>query len=238
MDLEYISPGLEEMAGFLGVWQKWLVGLDPRITMNISMYNSPQDGLGIFGRGLFYGSAEEAAFILNPFERDGAVLSYEELSFYQAMEKIQSSYPDSEKFQSTGRFVQRMYGAKERMQIAGLIAERAEGSVYAAVTVYALGGKIREVSPVSTAYFFRDASYIMGIQSVWEDDCYGEINRRWLYPRFQYIKGLTEGSYVNFPYNWLPDYEEEYYGENVCRLRQTESRYDPLHVFSFPQAIR
>ncbi len=29
-------------------------------------------------------------FILNPFERDGAVLSYEELSFYQAMEKIQS----------------------------------------------------------------------------------------------------------------------------------------------------
>ena len=226
------------MAGFLGVWQKWLVGLDPRITMNISMYNSPQDGLGIFGRGLFYGSAEEAAAVLNPFERDGAVLSYEELSFYQAMEKIQSSYPDSEKFQSTGRFVQRMYGAKERMQIAGLIAKQAEGSVYAAVTVYALGGKIREVSPVSTAYFYRDASYIMGIQSVWEDDRYGEINRQWLYPRFQYIKGLTEGSYVNFPYNRLPDYEEEYYGENVCRLRQTESRYDPLHVFSFPQAIR
>lgn len=71
VELEYISPGLEEMAGFLGVWQKWLVSLDPRITMNISMYNSPQDGLGIFGRGLFYGSAEEAAFILNPFEWDG-----------------------------------------------------------------------------------------------------------------------------------------------------------------------
>ncbi len=105
------------------------------------------------------------------------------------------------------------------MQIAGLIAERAEGSVYAAVTVYALGGKIREISPVSTAYFFRMRLISWGIQSVWEDDCYGEINRRWLYPRFQYIKGLTEGSYVNFPYNRLPDYEEEYYGENVCRLR-------------------
>lgn len=236
--LEYTKPGLEEMAGFLGVWQKWLVGLDPRITMNISMYNSPQDGFGIFGRGLFYGSAEEASVILNPFKRDGAVLSYKELSFFQAMEKIQSSYPDSEKFQSTGRFVQRMYGAKERMKIAGLIAERAEGSVYAAVTVYALGGKIREVSPVSTAYFYRDASYIMGIQSVWENDCYGEINRQWLYPRFQYLKSITEGSYINFPYNRLTDYEQEYYGENVCRLRQTESRYDPFHVFSFPQAIR
>nr|WP_314465011.1 BBE domain-containing protein [uncultured Clostridium sp.] len=36
----------------------------------------------------------------------------------------------------------------------------------------------------------------------------------------------------------LPDYEKEYYGGNVCRLRQTESRYDPIHVFSFPQAVR
>ncbi|WP_375340431.1 BBE domain-containing protein [Lacrimispora amygdalina] len=34
------------------------------------------------------------------------------------------------------------------------------------------------------------------------------------------------------------DYEKEYYGGNVCRLRHTESRYDPVHVSSFPQAVR
>ncbi|MGC6174852.1 FAD-dependent oxidoreductase [Lacrimispora sp. 38-1] len=236
--LEYTKPGLEEMAGFLEVWQKWLVNLDPRITINASMYNSPEEGLGIFGRGLFYGSAQEAAVILKPFERDGAVLNYRELSFFQAMEIIQSTYPEYEKFQSAGRFVHRMYGAEERRKIVTLIKKRAEGSVYAAVSVYALGGKVREISPVSTAYFYRNASYIMGIQSVWEDDCYEESNRRWLYPRFQYLKGLTEGSYINFPYNRLPVYEKEYYGGNVCRLKQTESRYDPIHVFSFPQAVR
>lgn len=236
--LEYLNSSPETMACFLNTWQKWLIGLDNRITINASLYNSAVDGMGIYGRGLFYGSSEEAEKLLKPFELSGATLYLREMTFLEAMEKIQDAYPDSEKFQSTGRFVSRKYNSKEIETIVELIGQRAAGSVFAAVSVYALGGKVSEVTSKSTAFYYRDAEYIMGIQSVWEEDQYAEINRCWVNDKFQCLKRLTDGSYVNFPYNCLPDYEEEYFGGNACRLSQVQRKYDPLNVFTFPQAIR
>lgn len=238
IELEYLDASSSVMARFLNIWQEWLTALDQRMTINASLYNSGDDGKGIYGKGLFYGSASEAAQILQPFEMSGVALSLKEMSFLEAMQQIQDVYPNSEKFQSTGRFVNRKYSMKELTIIAQLIDERAKGSVYCAVSVYALGGKVKEVGRECTAFYYRDASYIMGIQSVWEEDRYASINRFWLYKKFQYLKQLTSGSYVNFPYNCLADYEEEYYGENMCRLRQIARQYDPLNIFSFPQAIR
>lgn len=236
--LEYLDASPSAMAEFLNTWQKWLVGLDPRITVNASLYHSAEDGKGIYGRGLFYGSASEAAQILKPFERIGVTLSLEEMTFSEAIQTIQDAYPDSEKFQSTGRFVNRNYSMEEIETIVDLIRQRAEGSVYAAVSVYALGGKVSEINRRDTAFYYRDSAYIMGIQSVWEEDRYASANRYWLNERFQYLKQLTVGSYVNFPYNCLTDYEEEYYGGNVPRLQKIARRYDPMNVFSFPQAIQ
>lgn len=236
--LEYLDASPSQMASFLNIWQKWLVNLDPRMTVNASLYNSSEDGMGIYGKGLFYGSTAEAAQILKPFKRSGATLSLEEMTFLEAIEKIQDAYPDSEKFQSTGRFVNRDYSTEEIETIVDLIRKRPEGSVYTAVSVYALGGKVKEINKRDTAFYYRDSAYIMGIQSVWEEDRYAPVNRSWLYERFQYVKRLTAGSYVNFPYNCLENYEEEYYGGNVCRLQQVARQYDPMNVFSFPQAIQ
>lgn len=238
IELEYLDASSSVMASFLNIWQEWLTVLDERMTINASLYNSADDGMGIYGKGLFYGSAAEAAQILQPFEQIGIVLSLNEMSFLAAMQQIQDAYPDSEKFQSTGRFVNRKYSLKEIDTIVELIQERAEGSVYTAVSVYALGGKVSEVGKQCTAFYYRDVAYIIGIQSVWEQDRYAAANRFWLYYKFQYLKQLTVGSYVNFPYNCLEDYEEEYYGANMCRLRQIAGQYDPMNIFSFPQAIR
>ncbi len=238
VDFEYLNADPKVMTSFLDTWQDWLINLDPRITINASLYNSAADGKGIYGRGLFYGSAEEAAEILKPFALGGAVLSLQEMTFFQAIQKIQAGYPDSEKFQSTGRFVKRRYRLEEIKSIVELIWERAEGSIFAVVSVYALGGKISKIDRTSTAFYYRDAAYIMGIQSVWEEDRYASVNRSWVNERFQYLKQLTAGSYINFPYNCLPSYEEEYNGENVYRLQQIKKKYDPMNVFCFPQAIR
>lgn len=237
--IEYINTPPTIMLSFLDTWQKWLVNLDSRITMNASLYNSALDGMGIFGRGLFYGSASEAKAILKPFENiEGAVIDVQEMTFLEAIEKIEESYPDSEKFQSTGRFVNRQYNLEELTHIVDLINQRPEGSVYTAISVYALGGKVRNVYKTDTAFYYRDASYIIGIQSVWEDNRYAGLNQSWLYERFQYLYGLTIGSYVNFPYKCLQDYEQAYYGANVWKLEQVNGRYDPLNVFQFPQAIQ
>ena len=54
---------------------------------------------------------------------------------------------------------------------------------------------------------------------------------------FKYIQSLTNGSYVNFPYNRLCNYKCDYYGENVYRLEYVKKKYDPCNVFTFPQGI-
>ncbi|WP_244668386.1 BBE domain-containing protein [Bacillus sp. NTK074B] len=56
--------------------------------------------------------------------------------------------------------------------------------------------------------------------------------------RFGYIKSITEGSGVNFPISKLRNYETENFGDNVKRLERVNRKYDPFHVFRFPQGLR
>ncbi|MED2971063.1 hypothetical protein P4361_02075 [Fictibacillus sp. B-59209] len=71
----------------------------------------------------------------------------------------------------------RKYSEKEIRNIVGLISKRAEGSIYAAITVYALGGKASQINPFETAF--------------WTDPAFAEENTQWLKKRFPYVKSLT-----------------------------------------------
>ncbi len=239
VQLYYPNASRDTMVDFMEIWQKWLEGLDPKLTMSASLYYSIEDNTAIYGRGIFFGSAEEAEPLLKPFtDIEGADLSLEEMSFYEAMQKVQAAYPSYEKFKSTGRFVHKHYDRCELEEILAPIFEAPQGSVFAAITLYALGGRVAEVDKRETAFYFRSADYIMGIQSVWEKDIYAEENVEWVQKGFNYIKAITFGSYVNFPFSPLEDYERAYYGENAQRLRKINEKYDPFNVFNFPQAIK
>jgi hypothetical protein len=223
----------------MNIYQNWLPNLDRRMTLVMSFFNEAEEGLGISGTGFFYGSREAAREILQPFaEVDGFRVTLEESSFLEAVKKVEAGYPSSEKFKSTGRFVQRHYSLCGLKNIAELVQNPADGSVYAAVSFYALGGEISHVGREETAFYYRDAKYIMGVQSVWTEDDFAEENRTWVRKRFEYIKSITEGSYVNFPISRLKNYEREYFGSNAKRLIRVNEKYDPLHVFSFPQGLR
>lgn len=132
----------------------------------------------------------------------------------------------------------RSYSRGELENLADLIQRPAEGSVYDAISFYALGGEIRRVGKRETAFFYRNARYIMGFQSVWTEDVFARANRDWLSKRFEYIKSITVGSYVNFPISNLRNYEREYFGDNAERLERVNKKYDPFNVFRFPQGLR
>ncbi|MTH54991.1 FAD-binding protein [Bacillus mangrovi] len=229
----------ENMIEFLAIWQKWLPALDRRMTLSTSLYDSAAEGMAIYGRGFFYGSEDEAKRLLLPFSIiPGMQITAETKPFLQAVNEVEETYPPSEKFKSTGRFVYKTYSAGELTDIAALIQNKPPGSVFAALTVYALGGKVSDVRPDATAFFYRDARYILGIQSVWEEDRYASVNKSWVVERFRYLETITAGSFVNFPISELRNYEEAYFGGNVKRLREVNDTYDPGRVFQFPQAIR
>ena len=106
------------------------------------------------------------------------------------------------------------------------------------IGVYGLGGKTQEKSPIDTAFYYRNADYILNMQSVWTDNLYKEANVQWVKAYFPKLYKLTEGSYVNFPYSELKRYEKEYFGKNKHELQCIKSIYDPENVFCFLQSIQ
>ena len=113
-----------------------------------------------------------------------------------------------------------------------------EGSVFTAYSLYMLGGAVADKGQMETAFFFRDASYIALLQSVWEEDRYESANIGWVDKNFPQLAKVTAGSYVGFPYSSLKDYMRAYYAGNVGRLRRVKHMYDPYNVFCFQQSIR
>ncbi|WP_337983643.1 FAD-dependent oxidoreductase [Lysinibacillus sp. C5.1] len=234
----YVGSTQAKQMQVMNILQNWLPQLDKRMTVVASFYNAEGEGLGIFASGFFYGPSEMAKKILQPFaEVEGFQLELAQLSFLEAVKKVEATYPPYEKFKSTGRFVQRHYTLAELQNTVALLNNPPQGSVYTAISFYALGGEISQVGKAETAFFYRNAKYIMGIQSVWAEDQYAKENEAWVRQRFEFIKTITEGSYVNFPINHLSNYDKEYFGGNAQRLHQVNKKYDPFNVFSFPQGL-
>ena len=167
----------------------------------------------------------------------GAEYSIEYMTFLEAITIIGSSYPPYEKFQSVSRFVLRDFTCTEKSELVDLISERPQGSVFAGISMYALGGRVSEIGTNDTAFYYRNANYIIWLETIWEESRYAKDNREWINMQFPYLESVTSGSYVNFPYGRLPDYLEEYYGDHANVLKKIKIKYDPYNIFSFPQGI-
>ncbi|MGG7176666.1 FAD-binding oxidoreductase [Clostridium paraputrificum] len=230
---------IEEKIELVQVWQREFKNLDRRMNMKMGIYNSKEKGKGIKMAGLFYGDNYEAKKLLEPFKNAVSKIdiSLEYMSVLEANRAIQDSHPDYEKYKSSGRFVYRDYSREEIEQIINLVDNRAEGAVYTAISFYGLGGAVSDQDNSAMAVSFRDARFIMALQSVWEDSKYSQINSKWMLEKFKYIKKVTDGSFINFPLAELDNYEEEYY-KDIGRLREIKSKYDPENIFDFPQGIK
>lgn len=223
----------------MNLFQNLFQNLDRRANMRASFYNSMVEGKGVYIFGLFYGKDEEIKNILKDFLKIPNVEAiFRYTSFLEAIDNIESEYQSSEKFKSTGAFSNRMYSKNELLNLAGLINSRPNGSIFTGITFYGLGGAVKDVGKKETAFYYRESNYIIGLQSVWEKEIYAEVNREWVNNKLCYIKKITNGFYVNFPYNLLVNYEFCYYGENAYRLSKIKEKYDPLNIFNFPQSIR
>ncbi len=220
--------------------QKLFKVLDRKMNLKTAIYNSDGIGIGVKFTGLFYGNSIKAKEILKPIINisENIEVIIEDKSILECNRWIQDSHPDYEKYKSTGRFINRDLSKEEIEEIIKIISNPAKGFNYTAISLYGAGGAIADVDKLSTAYYYRDAKFILGIQSVWEEDIYADINKNWVKENFIIIKDITEGSFVNFPFDELDNFEKEYYGENINKLREIKAKYDPFNVFDYPQAIK
>lgn len=238
IEIDYLHVDTQTQALFLQTWQNWLDCADQRITLISRIYNSTEDGLAMLIRGIFYGDSLEAIQLVQSFlNLEGAISNIQYVTFLEAVTILGSSYPAFEKFESTSRFVYKYYNPCEINTLVSLIQDLPRGSVYIALSMYALGGEVAETGINETAFFHRDAHYILWLDTVWEEDRFAADNAAWINEQFQYLAPLTKGSYVNFPYDELPCYQSQYYGYHVACLNSIKQKYDPCNIFSFPQGL-
>ena len=152
----------------------------------------------------------------------GCEASFEGTTFFDAVQTIEDSYPPSEKFKSTGRYVTQPIKESDIRRFVDSLRGYPEGSVFTAYSLYMLGGAVADKGPFDTAFFFRDAAYMAVLQSVWEEDRYEDANIAWVDNNFPLLAKATAGSYLGFPYSNLKDYMRAYYGGNAARLRRVK----------------
>ncbi len=240
IEFKYPSSDIKHQTEFIKVWQRWLKTAEDESTLMAKINRRNGGAVSIDCKGLYYGSLASARESLQPFvDFDKNIsLSIHQRSFYEAMEQIEKAHPEYEMFKSTGRFVNEALSENDAERLVSVLNEIPPSSVYAALTLYAMGGKTAEKQSEDGAFFYRDASYIIGLQSVWTDEINADENTEWIDSRFPVLESMTAGSYVNFPYSKLRDPMKAYYGGNAEKLREIKKKYDPQNIFGHPQSIR
>lgn len=238
--LDYPHSTMQEKKQIIMTWQQTFETLDPRLNLKMSIYHSDERGKGIFMTGICYGDASLTHTLLMPFKSLACsmVLKLQEASILEVNQIIQDSHPPYEKYKSNGRFLMSALKEEEIEQLVQLIEIKPKGAYYTALSFYGMGGKIAQVPKEKSAFYYREAKAIIGLQAVWEHQETAPTNSAWVLQQLKQIDEYTEGAFVNFPLAELVDYEKAYFGDYKNELRKIKGKYDPENCFAFPQSIR
>lgn len=102
-----------------------------------------------------------------------------------------------------------------------------------------ISGASNRVSADATAYYHRDAKFVMNVHGRWDDVAHDEICIAWAREFFQAAAPYASaGAYVNFMTEEEGDRVAAAYGSNYDRLVQIKQQYDPENIFHLNQNIK
>jgi hypothetical protein len=100
--------------------------------------------------------------------------------------------------------------------------------------VWSLGGAFARMKSEDTAFAHRDAPFLIGIESNWDDASEDEANIGWSREVFRDLQRFSPGgTYLNFP-GFAEEGEEllkKSYNGNYERLQKIKAKYDPENFF-------
>lgn len=102
-----------------------------------------------------------------------------------------------------------------------------------------IAGAANRVSADATAYYHRDAKFVLNVHGRWDDAVHDEICIAWAREFFRSSAPYASaGTYVNFMTAEEGDRVAAAYGANYNRLVQIKKRYDPENIFHLNQNIK
>jgi FAD/FMN-containing dehydrogenase len=183
--------------------------------------------------GCWSGALEEAEAAVKPLREVTTPIA--DLSgpmpFVIAQTLFDPEYPDGRRYYWKSVYLSDL-GDAEAELFGRYAATRP--SALSSVDVWALGGAMRREPEGGSAFANRDAPFLLGVESNWEDAADDEANISWARELIDEASALSPGgTYLNFP-GFVEEGEQllrDTYGANYERLQQVKAKYDPDTVF-------
>jgi hypothetical protein len=117
---------------------------------------------------------------------------------------------------------------------------REQPSAHSTTDLWHIGGAVRRVNPDESAFFGREAVFLLNPESNWEDPADDDENITWAREFVEDMQGFSDGSrYLNFA-----GFQEEGselirkgFGSQFERLAFLKKKYDPTNFFKLNQNI-
>ncbi len=124
---------------------------------------------------------------------------------------------------------------------AALASMERATSPYSIIQFRGLGGAMRRVGSLETAFAHRERRYFVALIGVWLDPAEdATVHQAWVKSLWEQVRHEGSGVYVNF----LEEDESQerildaYPTVTFARLREIKQKYDPRNVFKFNQNMR
>lgn len=210
----------------------------------------PREAIDVFIRGQYVGPSDEARDVLAPLLAAAptpTAAAFEERPFWDVQQQVWASgNPTPHPWGDLSRYARDALPESVVAQVVDLLAaspSRTESSNGALWWLGWVGGEVVDsFGRADTAYVHRGMSMLLRPTPVWlptDPASVGDDLLAWTDEVIAAIAPHTpEESYQNFPNRRLPDPQQQYFAENLERLIDVKTKYDPTDLFHNDQSVR
>ncbi|MGB0114503.1 MAG: FAD-binding oxidoreductase [Ilumatobacteraceae bacterium] len=207
----------------------------------------PADAISVMSRGQYIGPLDELSDLVAPLLAIGEpdTTTLESLAFWDAQEGFASDESENHSWGDISRYASEPIPAAAVDQLVDLLVqcphrtEDANGSLWSLGWVG--GDVIDKFERTETAYVHRGMNTLWRPTTVWPNDADPSVARdlnEWTAAMIEVLAPHTPlESYQNFPNRDIVDPLDKYYAENLDRLIDVKTAYDPNDLFTNPQGI-
>jgi hypothetical protein len=183
--------------------------------------------------GCYTGPFEEGEKVIAPLREIGLPIAdlSAPMTWEEAQQFLDEDYPDGAFYYWKSIYMDHLNG-----EVLEALSRHtaARPSSESSIDVWMLGSAVSRISPSETAFFKRDAPYMLGIEANWTRREDASANVNWAQNVVKDMQRFSGGgSYLNFP-GFVEDKEsllQGSYGPNLARLREIKAKYDPSNLF-------
>lgn len=193
----------------------------------------------LFG-AMYAGPAQEGERVMQPLRNFGQPLADFSgiMPYVEAQKVFDADYPNGMRYYWKSLNLSRL---DDEVIDRFVKHARRQPSVFSTVDLWYIGGAVKQVDSQESAFYGRQAAFLLSPEANWEKPEDDEANIAWLREFVADMQEFSDGSrYLNFP-----GFQEEgdkmmrqAFGPKYQRLVALKNKYDPTNFFSLNQNIK